>query len=54
MTTNRLKDKLLAGQPAFGVSVMFPSPQVVEMVGKLGFDWVLFAGGVSQRSSEKS
>lgn len=42
MTTNRLKDKLLAGQPAFGVSVMFPSPQVVEMVGKLGFDWVLF------------
>lgn len=38
---NRLKEKLLAGQPAFGVSVMFPSPQVVEMVGRLGFDWVL-------------
>jgi 4-hydroxy-2-oxoheptanedioate aldolase len=38
---NRLKEKLLSGQPAFGVSVMFPSPQVVEMVGKLGFDWVL-------------
>ncbi|RMF89546.1 MAG: 2-dehydro-3-deoxyglucarate aldolase [Nitrospinota bacterium] len=36
-----MKEKLLAGQPAFGVSVMIPSPQVVEMIGKLGFDWVL-------------
>jgi 4-hydroxy-2-oxoheptanedioate aldolase len=38
---NRMKEKLLSGQPAFGVSVMFPSPQVVEMIGRLGFDWVL-------------
>ncbi len=38
---NRLKEKLLAGLPAYGVSLMFPSPQVVEMVGRLGFDWVL-------------
>ncbi len=41
MKKNRMKSKLLAGEPAFGVSVMFPSPQVVEMLGKLGFDWVL-------------
>jgi 4-hydroxy-2-oxoheptanedioate aldolase len=41
MKTNSLKQKLGSGQPAFGVSVMFPSPQIVEMVGKLGFDWVL-------------
>ena len=41
MTKNRMKEKLLSGAPAFGVSVMFPSPQVVEMVGRLGFDWVL-------------
>ncbi len=41
MRKNRLKEKLGAGEPAFGVSVMFPSPQIVEMVGKLGFDWVL-------------
>ncbi len=41
MRKNRLKEKLIAGEPAFGVSVMFPSPQIVEMVGKLGFDWVL-------------
>jgi len=36
-----MKAKLLAGEPAFGVSIMIPSPQVVEMAGRLGFDWVL-------------
>ena len=25
----------------FGLSVMIPSPQIVEMAGRLGFDWVL-------------
>lgn len=38
---NRLKAKLAAGRPAFGVSVMIPSPQAVEMLGAAGFDWVL-------------
>ncbi len=38
---NRMKEKLLSGRPALGVSLMFPSPQIVEMVGYLGFDWVL-------------
>jgi len=41
MLKNKLKEKLLSGQHAFGVSMMIPSPQVVEMVGRLGFDWVL-------------
>jgi len=41
MRTNKMKAKIVAGEPAFGVSVMIPSPQVVEMVGHLGFDWVL-------------
>lgn len=36
-----MKAKLAAGQPALGASVMFPSPHVVEMLGALGFDWVL-------------
>ena len=36
-----MKAKLAAGEPAFGVSVMIPSPQVVEMIGAFGFDWVL-------------
>lgn len=38
---NRLKQQLLAGQVALGVSVMIPSPQIVEMLGRLGFTWVL-------------
>lgn len=41
MKTNRMKAKLLAGEPVFGVSVMIPSPQLVEMLGGFGFDWVL-------------
>ncbi|HTQ78078.1 MAG TPA: aldolase/citrate lyase family protein [Burkholderiales bacterium] len=36
-----MKRKLHAGEPAFGASVMIPSPQVVEMIGAAGFDWVL-------------
>ena len=38
---NAMKEKILLGQPAFGVSLMFPSPQLVEMVAYAGFDWVL-------------
>jgi len=38
---NRMKEKIARGEPALGCSVMFPSPQVVEMLGYAGFDWVL-------------
>jgi 2-keto-3-deoxy-L-rhamnonate aldolase RhmA len=38
---NPMKEKLRAGEPAFGVSVMIPSPQIVEIIGAAGFDWVL-------------
>ena len=41
MKTNRMKAQLLAGTPAYGASVMIPSPQLVEMLGHAGFDWVL-------------
>jgi 4-hydroxy-2-oxoheptanedioate aldolase len=41
MRANRMKDKLAAGEAALGCSVMFPSPQIVEMLGYAGFDWVL-------------
>jgi 2-keto-3-deoxy-L-rhamnonate aldolase RhmA len=41
MKPNRMKAKLHAGQPAFGCSVMFPSPQIVEILGHAGLDWVL-------------
>jgi 2-keto-3-deoxy-L-rhamnonate aldolase RhmA len=41
MRPNRLKEILKSGRPALGCSVMFPSPQIVEMLGHGGFDWVL-------------
>jgi len=41
MKKNHMKAKLRAGQPVFGVSVMIPSPQIVEMIAAAGFDWVL-------------
>jgi 2-keto-3-deoxy-L-rhamnonate aldolase RhmA len=41
MQPNAMKAKLAAGKPVFGLSVMIPSPQLVEMAGGLGFDWVL-------------
>lgn len=36
-----MKARFAAGEPAFGISIMIPSPQLVEMVAGLGFDWVL-------------
>ena len=41
MKPNRMKEKMARGEAALGCSVMFPSPQVVEMLGHAGFDWVL-------------
>lgn len=44
MRPNRMKRRIEAGEPMFGVSLMFPSPEVVEMIGELGFDWVMLDG----------
>lgn len=41
MKSNKMKAKFAAGAPALGCSVMFPSAQIVEMLGFAGFDWVL-------------
>lgn len=41
MKLNRMKAKMVRGEVALGCSVMFPSPQIVEMLGYAGFDWVL-------------
>ncbi len=38
---NAMKDKIARGEAALGVSIMFPSPQLVEMAAYAGFDWVL-------------
>jgi len=41
MMKNNLKKKLARGETALGVFVSIPSPDVVEMCGYLGFDFVL-------------
>ncbi len=41
MRPNRMKALIQSGRPALGCSLMFPSPQLVEMLGHAGFDWVL-------------
>src|SRR5438105_10549181 len=41
MRENTLKRRLQTGKAAFGVMCTFPSPSVVEMLGHLGFDWIL-------------
>jgi 4-hydroxy-2-oxoheptanedioate aldolase len=38
---NLMKEKIARGEPVLGVSVMFPSPQIIEMLAYAGFDWVL-------------
>lgn len=41
MRENTLKQRLYAGKAAFGVMCTFPAPPVIEMLGYLGFDWIL-------------
>ena len=41
MRPNRMKSLFADGKPALGCSLMFPSPQLVEMLAHAGFDWVL-------------
>jgi 4-hydroxy-2-oxoheptanedioate aldolase len=41
MKSNDMKSRLYAGETVLGCSVMLPSPQLVEMAGHAGFDWVL-------------
>ena len=38
---NAMKDKIARGEAVLGASIMFPSPQIVEMLAYAGFDWVL-------------
>ena len=55
MRQNTMKRKLRSGEPVLGVSMMIPCPQIVEMIGKLGFDWVMIDcehGGLSLESVE--
>ena len=55
MRVNTLKQKLKDGKAVFGAMITFPSPPVVEMLGLIGFDWVLIDnehGSITVDSSE--
>jgi 4-hydroxy-2-oxoheptanedioate aldolase len=41
MTSNHVKQRLRAGQPAFGSLLNFGDPLVAEMMASIGFDWLL-------------
>ncbi len=41
MKPNQMKAKIAGGKAALGCSLMFPAPQIVEMLAYTGFDWVL-------------
>ena len=36
-----MKAKIKSGEPAFGVSLTFSAPEIVEMIGDAGYDWVM-------------
>ena len=55
MLENTLKQKLEQGKAVFGVMITFPSAPVIEMLGYLGFDWVLIDnehGSITVENSE--
>ncbi|MBI4189647.1 MAG: 2-dehydro-3-deoxyglucarate aldolase [Betaproteobacteria bacterium] len=41
MRKNQIKEKLAAGTPVYGAMVQFPDPDLVEILGYAGFDWIL-------------
>lgn len=40
MLKNTAKEKIMAGKPVVGPTIGFPSPQMVEIFGRVGFDFV--------------
>ncbi len=40
MQHNVVKEKVLRGEPAIGAALGFPSPELVEICGLLGFEWI--------------
>jgi 4-hydroxy-2-oxoheptanedioate aldolase len=56
MRTNTLKEKLRDGKPVFGAMITFHAPPIVEMLGYMGFDWVLIDnehGSITVDTSEE-
>ena len=41
MQENVVKKKVLSGEPAFGVAMNLPSPELMEICGIVGFEWAM-------------
>ena len=44
MRTNKILDKMRAGEKAYGCSLIFPSADIIELLGIAGFDYVFLDG----------
>jgi 2-keto-3-deoxy-L-rhamnonate aldolase RhmA len=42
--SNRVKAAMRAGRKAYGYNLSFPSPWVIDILGKLDFDFVFIDG----------
>lgn len=40
MFADPIRKKIRAGQPAFGIGLLWPSPEMTELFGALGYDWL--------------
>ena len=40
MRHNAVKEKVLRGEPSIGAAISFPSPELVELYGLIGFEWI--------------
>ena len=40
MQFNHVKAKMLRGEPSIGAAICFPSPELIEFCGWLGFEWI--------------
>lgn len=40
MRKNCVKERIAKGEPSFGVGLLWPSPEIAELMGGLGFDWL--------------
>jgi len=52
MRRNFVKEKLMAGKPSVGTWMEIGHPEISEMVGNFGFDWVVFDTDHAPRSIE--
>jgi 2-keto-3-deoxy-L-rhamnonate aldolase RhmA len=40
MRRNRIKQRIAQQTPSFGIGLLWPSPEIVELAGALGFEWL--------------